>query len=80
MTAIRAPAPSRARFTRCAAVLLTTMTIGVISFAPASAQSVTGCLAKNGKLHNVQVGDQPLKPCGKNRLRISLGADNGDQV
>jgi hypothetical protein len=42
----------------------------------AEGTTLTGCLAKNGDIGSVAVGDKPLKACKKNEQKISLG--NGD--
>ena len=38
-----------------------------------SAQTVTGCLDREGGLSRIDVGNAPAKPCGRNATQVTLG-------
>jgi hypothetical protein len=40
----------------------------------ATAQTVTGCLNREGELSHVAIGDKPAKPCGRKATQVTLGA------
>ena len=37
----------------------------------ASAETLTGCLASNGQLSNLQEGSDPMKPCKDNQTQVT---------
>jgi hypothetical protein len=54
-------------------VLLFAMTV-LTGFSQAQEQTFTGCMSENGKIKNVTVGDEPLKPCKENQVEVSWAA------
>lgn len=62
-----------------ATVLASTLVAGGVALGAqlsGSATSVTGCLASNGDLTRVAVGDSPLKPCTGNQVQVHLTGDD----